>query len=69
MAAFDVDGYRKAAKAAGISDAEIENEIKFQTSAPAKTDPFQKDEGGFKLGSPEQLQERLGNDWWRHLWC
>lgn len=66
MAAFDVDGYRKAAKAAGISDAEIENEIKFQTSAPAKTDPFQKDEGGFKLGSPEQLQERLGNDWW-HL--
>lgn len=66
MAAFDVNGYRKAAKAAGISDAEIENEIKFQTSAPAKTDPFQKDEGGFKLGSPEQLQERLGNDWW-HL--
>lgn len=66
MAAFDVDGYRKAAKAAGISDSEIENEIKFQTSAPAKTDPFQKDEGGFKLGSPEQLQERLGNDWW-HL--
>ena len=64
--AFDVDGYRKAAKAAGISDSEIENEIKFQTSAPAKTDPFQKDEGGFKLGSPEQLQERLGNDWW-HL--
>lgn len=66
MAAFDVDGYRKAAKAAGISDSEIENEIKFQTSAPAKTDPFQKDEGGFKLVSPEQLQERLGNDWW-HL--
>ena len=64
--AFDVDGYRKAAKAAGISDAEIENEIKFQTSAPAKTDPFEKDEGGFKLGSVEQVSERLGNDWW-HL--
>jgi hypothetical protein len=66
MATFDVDGYRKAAKAAGISDSEIENEIKFQTSAPAKADPFEKDEGGFKLGSLEQIQERLGNDWW-HL--
>lgn len=66
MAAFDVDGYRKAAKAAGISDSEIENEIKFQTSAPAKTDPFEKDEGGFKLSSVEQVNERLGNDWW-HL--
>jgi hypothetical protein len=64
--AFDVDGYRKAAKAAGISDSEIENEIKFQTSPPAKTDPFEKDEGGFKLGSVEQVSERLGNDWW-HL--
>lgn len=66
MAAFDVDGYRKAAKAAGISDAEIENEIKFQTSPPEKTDPFEKDEGGFKLSSVEQVSERLGNDWW-HL--
>jgi hypothetical protein len=64
--AFDVDAFRKAAEAAGISKAEIENEIKFQTSAPAKTDPFEKDEGGFKLGSLEQVQERLGNDWW-HL--
>jgi hypothetical protein len=64
--AFDVDGYRKAAKAAGISDSEIENEIKFQTNPPAKTDPFEKDEGGFKLGSVEQVSERLGNDWW-HL--
>ena len=64
--AFDADGYRKAAKAAGISDSEIENEIKFQTSPPAKTDPFEKDEGGFKLGSVEQVSERLGNDWW-HL--
>jgi hypothetical protein len=64
MAAFDVDGYRKAAKSAGISDAEIENEIKFQTSAPTKTDPFEKNEGGFQLGSLEQIQERLGNDWW-----
>lgn len=66
MAAFDVEGYRKAATAAGISKAEIENEIKFQTSAPAKTDPFEKDEGGFKLSSVEQVNERLGNDWW-HL--
>ena len=66
MAAFDVDGYRKAAKAAGISDSEIENEIKFQTSAPTKSDPFEKDQGGFKLGSLDQIQERLGNDWW-HL--
>jgi hypothetical protein len=66
MATFDVEGYRKAATAAGISKAEIENEIKFQTSDPAKTDPFEKDEGGFKLGSAEQIQERLGNDWW-HL--
>jgi hypothetical protein len=66
MAAFDVDAFRKAAEAAGISKSEIENEIKFQTSAPAKTDPFEKDEGGFKLGSLEQVQERLGNDWW-HL--
>lgn len=66
MAAFDVDGYRKAAKAAGIPDSEIENEIKFQTSAPAKTDPFEKDEGGFKIGTAEQIQERIGNDWW-HL--
>lgn len=66
MAAFDVEGYRKAATAAGISKAEIENEIKFQTSAPTKTDPFEKDEGGFKLSSPEQISERLGNDWW-HL--
>lgn len=64
--AFDVDGYRKAAKAAGIPDSEIENEIKFQTSAPAKTDPFEKDEGGFKIGTAEQIQERIGNDWW-HL--
>ena len=64
--AFDVDGYRKAAKAAGISDSEIENEIKFQTSPPAKTDPFEKNEGGFKLSSVEQVSERLGNDWW-HL--
>jgi hypothetical protein len=66
MATFDVEGYRKAAIAAGIPESEIENEIKFQTSAPAKTDPFEKDEGGFKLGSLEQIQERLGNDWW-HL--
>jgi hypothetical protein len=66
MTAFDVEGYRKAATAAGISKSEIENEIKFQTSAPAKTDPFEKDKGGFKLGSLEQVQERLGNDWW-HL--
>jgi hypothetical protein len=66
MTAFDVEGYRKAATAAGISKAEIENEIKFQTSAPAKTDPFEKDEGGFKLNSVEQVSERLGNDWW-HL--
>lgn len=64
--AFDVDGYRKAAKAAGISDAEIENEIKFQTGAPAKTDPFEKNSSGFQLGSLDQIQERLGNDWW-HL--
>ena len=66
MAAFDVDGYRKAAKSAGISDAEIENEIKFQTSPSEKSDPFKKDAGGFKLGSLDQIQERLGNDWW-HL--
>jgi hypothetical protein len=66
MATFDVEGYRKAATAAGIPESEIENEIKFQTSAPAKTDPFEKDEGGFKLGSAEQISERLGNDWW-HL--
>jgi len=64
--AFDVDAFRKAAEAAGIPKSEIENEIKFQTSAPAKTDPFEKDEGGFKLGSAEQISERLGNDWW-HL--
>jgi hypothetical protein len=66
MATFDVEGYRKAAIAAGIPESEIENEIKFQTSDPAKTDPFEKDEGGFKLGSAEQISERLGNDWW-HL--
>ncbi len=66
MATFDVEGYRKAATAAGIPESEIENEIKFQTGAPAKTDPFEKDSGGFKLGSLEQIQERLGNDWW-HL--
>jgi hypothetical protein len=66
MATFDVEGYRKAAIAAGIPKSEIENEIKFQTSDPAKTDPFEKDEGGFKLGSAEQISERLGNDWW-HL--
>jgi len=66
MAAFDVEGYRKAAKAAGISDSEIENEIKFQTSPSEKSDPFEKDAGGFKLGSLDQIQERLGNDWW-HL--
>jgi hypothetical protein len=66
MAAFDVEGYRKAATAAGIPESEIENEIRFQTSDPAKTDPFEKDEGGFKLGSAEQISERLGNDWW-HL--
>ena len=64
--AFDVDGYRKAAKAAGIPDSEIENEIKFQTSAPAKTDPFKKGPDGFQLGTAEQIQERIGNDWW-HL--
>jgi hypothetical protein len=66
MATFDVEGYRKAATAAGIPESEIENEIRFQTSDPAKTDPFEKDEGGFKLGSAEQISERLGNDWW-HL--
>ena len=66
MAAFDVDGYRKAAKAAGISDSEIENEIKFQTSSPAKKDPFEKGPDGFQLGTVEQIQERIGNDWW-HL--
>lgn len=66
MAAFDVEGYRKAAKAAGISNAEIENEIKFQTSPSEKSDPFQKEDGEFKLGSLDQIQERLGNDWW-HL--
>jgi hypothetical protein len=64
--AFDVEGYRKAATAAGISKAEIENEIKFQTSAPEKTDAFAKNENGFQLGSLDQIQERLGNDWW-HL--
>jgi len=66
MAAFDVEGYRKAAKAAGISNAEIENEIKFQTGPSEKSDPFQKEDGEFKLGSLDQIQERLGNDWW-HL--
>ena len=66
MATFDVEGYRKAAKAAGISNAEIENEIKFQTSPSEKSDPFQKEDGEFKLGSLDQIQERLGNDWW-HL--
>ena len=64
--AFDVDAFRKAAEAAGISKAEIENEIKFQSGSPAKTDPFEKDSGGFQLGSLQQVQERLGNDWW-HL--
>jgi hypothetical protein len=63
---FDVEGYRKAAKQAKLSDAEIENEIKFQTSAPGKSNPFEKGPGGFQLGSLEQIQERLGNDWW-HL--
>jgi hypothetical protein len=66
MATFDVDGFRKAAEAAGIPKDQIESEIKFQTGAPEKADPFEKDEGGFKLGSLEQVQERLGNDWW-HL--
>lgn len=64
--AFDVDGYRKAATAAGIPKSEIENEIRFQTSTPTKSDPFQKNEDGFQLGSLQQVQERLGNDWW-HL--
>jgi hypothetical protein len=63
---FDVEGYRKAAKAAGISDSEIENEIKFQTATPEKTDAFEKGPDGFQLGSLQQVQERLGNDWW-HL--
>ena len=66
MAAFDIEGYRKAAKAAGIPDSEIENEIKFQTSSPAKKDPFEKGPDGFQLGTVEQIQERIGNDWW-HL--
>jgi len=64
--AFDADAFRKAAEAAGISKAEIENEIKFQSGATTTADPFEKDSGGFKLGSLDQVKERLGNDWW-HL--
>lgn len=64
--AFDVDGFRKAAEAAGLSKAEIESEIRFQTSGQKQDKTFEKTEDGFQLGSPEQLRERLGNDWW-HL--
>jgi len=64
--AFDVEGYRKAATAAGISKAEIESEIRFQTSDQKQDKTFEKTEDGFQLGSLDQVKERLGNDWW-HL--
>ncbi len=63
---FDVEAYRKAAKANNLTNAEIENEIKYQTSVQAKKDPFEKGPNGFELSSLDQIQERLGNDWW-HL--
>lgn len=63
--AFNADEFRKKAEAAGLDAAAIQAEIDYQTSA-AKPDVFAKDQGGFKLSSPEQLHERMGNDWW-HL--
>lgn len=57
--AFDEEGFRKAAKQAGLSDSEIENEIKFQSGSSKQDD-------GFQLSSIEEIQQRIGNDWW-HL--
>lgn len=64
--AFDAEKFREAAKKAGISNAEIENEIKFQAGGAKPDSTFSKGEQGFSLGSIADLESRIGNDWW-HL--
>ena len=61
---FNADEFRKKAKAAGLSDEDIESEVSYQTGG--KSSPFEKDAGGFKIGTQDDLKERVGNDWW-HL--
>lgn len=61
---FNADEFRKKAKAAGLSDDDIESEVSYQTGG--KSSPFEKDAGGFKVGTQDDLKERVGNDWW-HL--
>lgn len=63
--AFNADEFRKKAEAAGLDADAIQAEIDYQSKS-VKPDVFAKDDGGFKLSSPEQLHERMGNDWW-HL--
>ena len=61
---FNAEEFRKKAKAAGLSDSDIDSEISYQTGG--KKDVFAKGSQGFELSSKEDLHSRLGNDWW-HL--
>jgi len=66
--AFDVDSFRKKARAAGYSDDEINNEINASISSSTftKASPFTKGPEGYQLSTIEQIKKDVGNDWW-HL--
>jgi len=67
MSNFDEQAFRKAAKAAGHSDEEI-NATVAEESKPntSNVDPFVKGSEGYALGTTQQAVDKLGNDWW-HL--
>lgn len=62
--AFNADEFRSKAKAAGLSDEDIDSEIGYQSGS--SKDAFAKGKDGFELSSKEAIHERVGNDWW-HL--
>lgn len=62
--AFDESGFRAAAKAAGHSDDEINAVV--SKEAKGNKDTFVKGPQGYQLGTIEQANKDLGNDWW-HL--
>lgn len=64
--AFNAEEFRKRASAAGLSAADIDAEIAYQSGGVKKDEPFAKNESGFQLSTPEQIHQRLGTDWW-HL--
>ena len=59
---FDEQGFRRAAKAAGHTDEEINAVVAKETGGK---DTFAKGPGGYELGTPKQAEEKLGGDWWK----